>query len=139
MTKRIALLATLTLAALLVSPAPQAQATTLTPRVYLPFLVGGAAIEPPLPVLTMDLYIENYTGGELCYQILDVGPVECVRRQGERFYRAIPYGEYKFWGFGCIDQTYVLGRAPFMYRSATLFFSCAIFEGPIWAKMYEMR
>ena len=119
------------------SPTPQARAGTLTPRVYLPIIAASTAITE-LP-LSMDLYIENNTCGRLCYQILDVGPVECMRRQGKAFYKAIPHGEYKFWAQGCIDESYVLGRAPFTYRSATLYFSCGFFEGPIWAKMYEMR
>ena len=128
----------LIIAALLALCIRPAHAVTLTPRVYLP-LVAASAETVPVSAWTMDLTIENNTCGTLCYQILDVGPVECMQHQGKRFYKAIPHGEYRFWAQGCIDETYVLGRAPFMYRSATLYFSCGFFEGPIWAKLYEMR
>ena len=155
MTKWIPLLATLTLAGLLVSPAPQAQATTLTPRVYLPLVVnqsprsfeyvppvGPTPTPTPVPIgFLMALTIENNTGGRLCYGVEGIKPQEdCVDQDGSFFYSSIPMGNYNFWGKGC-DNTQILGNANLLYRSGTIAFACFDFAGKstIWAKMYEME
>ena len=131
--------ALLTIALLSLCIAPTAHAVTLTPRVYLPLVTTRAETVPPTQ-WTMDLTIENNIDGELCYEVLGTGPITCMQ-PGRRYHGNLLHGQYRFWGRGCEDIGYVLGLAPFYYRSATLSFACFEYyeRSTIWAKLYEMR
>ncbi len=112
-----------------------------TARASTPFLSSVSYLprifQIPQLEWTMDLTIENNTGGEVCYEVIGTGPVTCMQ-PGRQFYGILLHGDYRFWAQGCRNDTYIQGLAPFYNRSATLAFACFSDGNNIWAKLYEM-
>ena len=80
---------------------------------YLPIVMAPV---PVVPVPTSSVYVENDTGGKLCYQIMGTGIGEQCYGSGEHFYGTFPAGTYEFCaearcGKLCDDRYYGEGIA----------------------------
>lgn len=96
----------------------------LTPRVYLPLVLRSyPAAPPPTPTTPpsslSEVYVNNETGDQLCYEVYTTGIGEKCFSSGVHHYGDFPAGTYTFHASavcGSLTESQYYGPGPFTHR-----------------------